>query len=310
MRSIVKKKLRKSAKMRLVKVAVTQMACSDDHAENIDKAENLVREAAVQGANIILLPELFETRYFCKQQNPEFFKWARPFEKHPVLERLSNAAAELNVVLPVSFFERSGNIFFNSLAIIDADGQKLGVYRKSHIPDGPGYQEKFYFTPGNSGFKVWDTRFGKIGAGICWDQWFPEVARAMVLQGAEILCYPTAIGSEPNDADYDSCPHWTITMQGHAAANIVPVMASNRFGFEKGVSRKFENAYDLTFYGSSFISGPKGEMLEQAGRDEEKILFAEFDLDQIQKLRSEWGIFRDRRPDLYNALLSIEGSQI
>mgnify|MGYP000011224422 FL=1 len=296
--------------MRLVKVAVIQMACSEDHAENVDKAENLVREAAVQGANIILLPELFETRYFCKQQNPEFFEWARPFEKHPVLERMGSVAEELNVVLPVSFFERSGNTFFNSLAIIDADGQKLGVYRKSHIPDGPGYLEKFYFSPGNSGFKVWDTRFGKIGAGICWDQWFPEAARVMALQGAEILCYPTAIGSEPTDTDYDSCPHWTITMQGHAAANIMPVMASNRFGFEKGISGKSENSYDVTFYGSSFISGPKGELLEQAGRDEEKILLAEFDLDQIQKLRSGWGIFRDRRPELYNVLLSIDGSPI
>ncbi len=307
MRSIVKK-IKKKCKMRLVKVAVTQMACSDNHAENIDKAENLVREAAVQGANIILLPELFETRYFCKQQNPEFFKWARPFEKHPVLERMSNVAAECNVVLPVSFFERSGNIFFNSLAIIDADGQMLGVYRKSHIPDGPGYQEKFYFTPGNSGFKVWDTRFGKIGAGICWDQWFPEVARAMTLKGAEILCYPTAIGSEPTETDYDSCPHWTITMQGHAAANIIPVMASNRFGFEKCGLGKSEKSYDVTFYGSSFISGPKGELLGQAGRGEEKILLAEFDLEQIQKFRSEWGIFRDRRPELYKDLLSIDGS--
>ncbi len=294
--------------MRLVKVAVIQMACSKDHNENVDKAENMVREAAVKGANIILLPELFETSYFCKQQNPEFFEWARPFEKHPVLDKMSGLAKELKVILPISFFESSGNTFFNSLAIIDADGQKLGVYRKSHIPDGPGYQEKFYFSPGNSGFKVWDTRFGKIGAGICWDQWFPEAARAMTLLGAEILCYPSAIGSEPTNKNYDSCSHWTITMQGHAAANIIPVMASNRFGFEKGVLGESENSFDVTFYGSSFISGPKGELLVQAGRGEEKILFAEFDLEEIQKLRTEWGIFRDRRPELYKILLSIDGS--
>lgn len=215
---------------------------------------------------------------------------------------MSRLAKELGVVLPVSFFERSGNTYFNSLAMIDADGRQLGVYRKSHIPDGPGYQEKFYFSPGDSGFRVWETRFGKVGAGICWDQWFPETARVMALQGAEILCYPTAIGSEPPDPDYDSCPHWTRTMQGHAAANIMPVIASNRIGAEQGANCA------LTFYGSSLIAGPTGELLEQAGRKVEQILLAEFDLDEIQKMRSGWGIFRDRRPDLYQTLISLDGS--
>ena len=288
--------------MRNVKVAVTQMACSAEHSENIEKAENLVRKAADQGANVILLQELFETPYFCKDQNPEYFEWARPFENHPILERMSRLAKELGVVLPVSFFERSGNTYFNSLAMIDADGRQLGVYRKSHIPDGPGYQEKYYFSPGDSGFRVWETRFGKVGAGICWDQWFPETARVMALQGAEILCYPTAIGSEPPDPDYDSCPHWTRTMQGHAAANIMPVIASNRIGAEQGANCA------LTFYGSSLIAGPTGELLEQAGRKVEQILLAEFDLDEIQKMRSGWGIFRDRRPDLYQTLISLDGS--
>ena len=288
--------------MRNVKVAVTQMACSAEHSENIEKAENLVRKAADQGANVILLQELFETPYLCKDQNPEYFEWARPFENHPILERMSRLSKELGVVLPVSFFERSGNTYFNSLAMIDADGRQLGVYRKSHIPDGPGYQEKFYFSPGDSGFRVWETRFGKVGAGICWDQWFPETARVMALQGAEILCYPTAIGSEPPDPDYDSCPHWTRTMQGHAAANIMPVIASNRIGAEQGANCA------LTFYGSSLIAGPTGELLEQAGRKVEQILLAEFDLDEIQKMRSGWGIFRDRRPDLYQTLISLDGS--
>ena len=288
--------------MRNVKVAVTQMACSEEHSENIEKAENLVRKAADQGANVILLQELFETPYFCKDQNPEYFEWARPFENHPILERMSRLAKELGVVLPVSFFERSGNTYFNSLAILDADGRQLGVYRKLHIPDGPDYQEKFYFSPGDSGFRVWETRFGKVGAGICWDQWFPETARVMALQGAEILCYPTAIGSEPPDPDYDSCPHWTRTMQGHAAANIMPVIASNRIGAEQGANCA------LTFYGSSLIAGPTGELLEQAGHDEEQILLAEFDLDEIQKMLSGWGIFRDRRPDLYQTLISLDGS--
>ena len=293
--------------MRKVNVAVTQMACSRERTDNIEKAENIVREASNRGANIILLQELFETQYFCIDQNPEFFEWARPFEKHPMLERMSRLAKELRVVLPVSFFEQSGKTYFNSLAMIDADGQQLGVYRKSHIPDGPGYQEKYYFSPGNSGFRVWETRFGKVGVGICWDQWFPEAARVMALQGAEILCYPTAIGSEPIDPKYDSCPHWTRTMQGHAAANIMPVIASNRIGVEKGEIEKYGTRCGLTFYGSSFIAGPTGELLEQAGRKEEQILIARFDLDEIQKMRSGWGIFRDRRPELYQTLFSLDG---
>jgi len=287
--------------MATVTVAATQMACTWDRDENLRNAESLVREAAAQGAQIILLQELFETPYFCKDQKPEHFALAHPATGNPILASMGRLAAELGVVLPVSFFEHAGNAYYNSLAMIDADGQTLGIYRKSHIPDGPGYQEKYYFTPGDTGFRVWRTRHGTIGAGICWDQWFPEAARAMALQGAEILLYPTAIGSEPQDASIDSKDHWQRTMQGHAAANIVPLLASNRIGQEAG------DTCTLTFYGSSFITDQTGAKVAEAPRDERAVITASFDLDAIRTQRAAWGLFRDRRPDLYGALLTADG---
>ena len=277
-------------------IAVTQMACTPDFEENRDRAEKLIRDAASKGAQVILLQELFEGPYFCKDQNPDYFNWAQPAENHPLLERFSTLAKELEVVLPVSFFESVENVFFNSLALLDSDGGCQGIYRKSHIPDGPGYQEKFYFTPGNTGFKIWETRYGKLGVGICWDQWFPEAARAMALQGAEILLYPTAIGSEPQAPEMDTSSHWQRVMQGHAAANLIPVAASNRIGQEEGTDAS------ITFYGSSFICGPTGEIVVQAGKNEENVLTATFDLDHILKMRQAWGVFRDRRPELYQTL--------
>ncbi len=280
-----------------VKVAATQMACSWERAANLANAEALVRRACQQGAHVVLLQELFETPYFCKDQDPAYFALAQPLDDNPLIAHMRELAANLAVVLPVSFFERAGTSYFNSLAMIDADGTLLGVYRKSHIPQGPGYEEKFYFAPGDTGFKVWRTRAGVLGVGICWDQWFPEAARAMALMGAEILLYPTAIGSEPHDASLDSQGHWQRTMQGHAAANVMPLVAANRIGMEQGVSCA------LTFYGSSFIAGQTGEIITQAGRNEEAVLFAEFDLDAIAAQRAAWGVFRDRRPDLYAPLL-------
>lgn len=287
--------------MRKVKVAATQFACSADADRNVQKAEALVRQAAAQGARIILLQELFQTPYFCKDQRQELFALAHSVEGHPVLARMSRIAAELGVVLPVSFFERANNAYFNSMMMIDADGKTMGLYRKSHIPDGPGYQEKFYFNPGDTGFRVWSTRHAKIGVGICWDQWFPECARSMALQGAEILFYPTAIGSEPHDPKLLSRDHWQRVMQGHAGANLMPLVASNRTGFEQGES------CGITFYGSSFIAGPKGEMVAEAGEDEEAVLTAEFDLEEIRLMRASWGLFRDRRPELYTPLLTLDG---
>lgn len=288
--------------MRTVTLAATQMACSDDHSDNIDRAEKLVRRAHARGAQIILVQELFETPYFCKDQLVRHFEMATPFTGNALIARFSQLARELGVVLPLSFFERATNAHFNSLAMIDADGAVLGLYRKSHIPDGPGYQEKYYFNPGDTGFKVWDTRFGRVGAGICWDQWFPECARAMALMGAEILCYPTAIGSEPPPApEVDSSGHWRRVMQGHAGANYVPLMASNRIGREVG------ETCSVTFYGSSFIAGPTGEILASAGRDAEEVLTATVDLDAIATARRSWGLFRDRRPDLYASLLTFDG---
>ena len=288
--------------MTTVTVAATQMACGWDLESNLNRAEGLVREAARQGAQIILLQELFATPYFCKNQKARHFELAEWAEDSPLLERFAQLARELAVVLPVSFFERANNAHYNSLCVIDADGSRLGVYRKSHIPDGPGYQEKFYFSPGDTGFRVWRTRHATIGIGICWDQWFPEAARAMALQGAEILFYPTAIGSEPADPGLDSCGHWQRVMQGHAGANLVPVVAANRTGEEIGESCR------LSFYGSSFICGASGEMLAHAGRTEQAVLLAEFDLDALQRARTLWGIFRDRRPDLYRPLLTLDGS--
>lgn len=302
--------------VRLIKVAATQLTISRDPAANLAKAEKIVRAAAAEGANVILLQELFENVYFCQEQKPEYFDWAKPLEKSEPVQRLSKLAKELEVVLPVSFFEAVNNAHFNSLAMIDADGSILGVYRKSHIPDGTGYQEKFYFSPGDTGFKAFDTRYGRLGAGICWDQWFPECARAMALQGAEVLFYPTAIGSEPQDSSLNSYPHWTRTMLGHAAANLVPVVASNRIGTEE-----FKNS-EITFYGGSFISGQHGEVLQQVGAAEgalkhgnldpspakvEGFVVQEFDLDKCRAERLGWGVFRDRRPELYRPLVSLDG---
>ncbi len=288
--------------MRKVSFAATQFACSWDRAANVAKATELVRAAAAEGANAVLIQELFETPYFCQDQAAEHFKLAAPFAGHPLIVAMAELAKELRVVLPISFFERAGHVHFNSLAMIDADGTVLGLYRKSHIPDGPGYQEKFYFTPGDTGFKAWRTRFGTFGAAICWDQWFPESARAMALMGAEALFYPTAIGSEPPPAPpVDSRDHWRGVMQGHAAANYMPLIASNRIGTEKS------RAGEITFYGSSFIAGPTGAIAAELDRTQEGTATATFDLDEIAQARASWGLFRDRRPDLYGPLVSHDG---
>ncbi len=289
------------AASREVTVAATQFASANDRESNLDKAEGMVRRAAAEGAEIVLLQELFETPYFCKDQLPVHFGLAQPLEGNPTLRRMAALARELGVVLPVSFFERANNAYYNSVAIIDADGRPLGVYRKSHIPDGPGYQEKFYFNPGDTGFRVWETAHGAIGVGICWDQWFPECARSMALQGAEILFYPTAIGSEPQNPALDSRGHWRRVMQGHAGANMMPLVASNRIGSEEGKSAT------LTFYGNSFIAGPTGELAASAGAESEAVLTARFDLDAVREMRAAWGLFRDRRPDLYGALATLDG---
>jgi len=288
--------------MRNVTLAATQMACGWDIESNLQHAEALVREAAGRGANIILIQELFATPYFCQDQNPEFFVHAHPFEANPLIARFARLAGELDLVLPVSYFEKAGKAFFNSVAIIDAGGRVLGNYRKSHIPDGPGYMEKFYFSPGDTGFRAWKTKFATIGVGICWDQWFPEAARAMTLKGAEVLFYPTAIGSEPQDASIDSSGHWQRAMQGSAASNLVPLVASNRIGTEPG-----GNGTEITFYGSSFISDSTGAIVAEANRTDETILTATFDLDAIEAQRRAWGPFRDRRPELYGPLLTLDG---
>lgn len=285
--------------MTALTLAVTQMACSWDLPANLDTAEALVRRAAAQGAKLILLPELFETPYFCPEQKPQYFELARPFAGNPVISRFQALARELGVVLPVSFFEKANQSFFNSVTVIDADGAVRGLYRKSHIPDGPGYQEKYYFSPGDTGFRVWETAVGTIGVGICWDQWFPEAARAMVLMGADVLLYPTAIGSEPTAPDTDSQPHWCRTMQGHAAANMAVVAASNRIGTEQW------DSCALTFYGTSFIADETGGLLTQAGRTEAGVLTATVDLDAIRRRRFGWGLFRDRRPSLYGPLMGF-----
>ncbi|UJW75962.1 N-carbamoylputrescine amidase [Rhizobium sp. SL42] len=288
---------------RIVTVAATQMACGWDISGNIARAEKLVREAAGKGAQIALIQELFEAPYFCQDQIAEFFDLAKPLEGNPLIAHFSRLAAELGVVIPVSFFEKAGPAFFNSVAIVDADGTVLGFYRKSHIPDGPGYTEKYYFSPGDTGFKVWQTRYAKIGVGICWDQWFPEAARSMALLGAELLLYPTAIGSEPQDPTIDSAAHWQRVMQGHAAANLMPVIASNRIGVEAG-----RKGTELTFYGSSFIADQTGGKIAEAGRQDEAVLTASFDLDGIAKQRAAWGLFRDRRPELYGTVLTFDGT--
>ncbi len=282
--------------MREISVAATQMSCSWNREENIEKAEALVREAASKGANIVLLQELFETPYFCQQQKFEYMKLATPLENNMAVKHFAKIAGELKVVLPISFFEKAGNTAFNSAAIIDADGTILGKYRKTHIPDGLPYAEKFYFTPGDTGFKVWKTQYGTIGVGICWDQWFPEAARCMALMGAELLFYPTAIGSEPY-LDRDSSKHWQHCMQGHAAANIMPVIASNRIGKEQDIT-------EMEFYGSSFIADETGTIKVQADKYKPSVIVEKFDLDEIARLRREWGVFRDRRPEMYETIMT------
>jgi len=283
-----------------IKVAATQMTCTWETEENITKATNLIKQAADKGANIILLQELFQTPYFCIQYDEDIFKLAQNFENNKILKQMSELAKKFNVVLPISFFEKDNNAYFNSIAVINADGNILGKYRKSHIPDGPGYLEKYYFNPGNTGFKVWDTNFGKIGIGICWDQWFPEAARIMALKGAEILFYPTAIGDELM-SEYDSSGAWQRVMQGHAAANIMPVVASNRIGSES-VKGQVNG-----FYGKSFICDRSGKIIAEASKDKEEVILAEIDTEENHLFRRNWGLFRDRRTDLYKEILTLEG---
>jgi N-carbamoylputrescine amidase len=287
--------------MATIKVAATQMRCTANKADNIARAEALVREAADQGAQIILLQELFETLYFCQAEKPAFFQLATEREANAAIAAFSTLAEELAVVLPISFFEKKHQAHFNSLVVIDADGRVLDTYRKTHIPDGPGYEEKYYFNPGDTGFTVWQTRYAKIGVGICWDQWFPETARCLALMGAEILFYPTAIGSEPPDPSYDSRDHWQTVMQGHSAANLVPVVAANRVGTEH------IDDSTITFYGSSFITDNKGQMKAVADRESETVLVAEVDLDLYAAERAAWGLFRDRRPEKYGPLMTLDG---
>jgi N-carbamoylputrescine amidase len=292
---------------RPVTVAAVQMACGWDAHANIASAERLVREAARRGAQIILLPELFETPYFCIEQDVRHLNLARSLAENEAVRHFSSLARELSVVLPISFFERAGPAFFNSIAILDADGSTLGIYRKSHIPNGPGYQEKNYFSPGDTGFRVWRTRFGRIGVGICWDQWFPESARSMALLGAELMFFPTAIGTEPPPAlAVNSRDHWQRTQQGHAAANLTPLVAANRYGLER--SLQDPEGLFIRFYGSSFIADATGAKVAQAPEDSEAVLTATFDLEQIAQLRNNWFVFRDRRPDLYAVLTSLDGS--
>ncbi|MFN3822444.1 MAG: N-carbamoylputrescine amidase [Pseudorhodobacter sp.] len=277
-------------------LAATQMECGPDPDANIDRAERLVRRAAEAGAQVILLQELFQTPYFCIEKDAAHQALARPLGEDRAVRHFAALARELGVVIPVSFYEAVGNTFFNSLAMIDADGSVLGLYRKTHIPQNEGYEEKFYFTPGDTGFRVFDTRFARLGCGICWDQWFPETARCLVLGGAEVLLFPTAIGSEPADPGYESAGHWQRVMQGHAAANMVPVVASNRIGREAGPR------LEMTFYGSSFICDQTGAMLAEAGREEEAVLTATVDLAALRAFRQSWGSWRDRRPECYGAI--------
>ncbi len=288
--------------MRKITAAAVQMSVPETREQSIEKAEGFVRQAASRGAGIVLLPELFETRYFCQERRYEYYDLALPAEENPAVKRFTEVSRELGIVIPVSFYERCGNVLYNSAAVLDC-GRLLGIYRKTHIPDDHFYQEKFYFTPGNTGFKVWDTSVGMVGVGICWDQWFPEAARCMALAGAELLLYPTAIGSEPI-IECDSSGHWRRCMQGHSAANLVPVIAANRIGTES-VEPCEENAFQkssLTFYGSSFITDGTGDLLQTASKNKEKVLIQEFDLDELRDYRLSWGVFRDRRPEMYKAL--------
>ena len=294
------------AEPRAVTVAALQFSCDWNVEENIAKADRAVRAAARAGAQIILLPELFETPYFCIEQDVRHLELARPLESSRAVKHFSALARELQVVLPVSFFESAGRAFFNSVAIVDADGSVLGVYRKAHIPNGPGYQEKNYFSPGDTGFKVWNTRFARIGVGICWDQWFPESARVMALQGAELLFFPTAIGSEPPPAlAVNSREHWQRAQQGQAAANLVPLIAANRYGLERSLQDP-QGLY-IRFYGSSFIADATGGMVAEAPEEGDAVLTATFDLTALAQLRNNWFVFRDRRPELYGSLLSLDG---
>ncbi len=285
-----------------LRVAALQMAMTDDVATNIATAERLVRNAAAQEAQIILIPELFEGPYFCKDQLPEHLDRAVPLDDHPTVTHFASVASELGVVLPLSVYERAGQALFNTVVIVDADGSVLGHYRKSHIPDGPGYTEKYYFSPGDTGFRVWDTQHGVIGVGICWDQWFPESARSMALLGAEVLLYPTAIGSEPPDPTWDSSGHWQRVMQGHAGANLMPVVAANRIGREVG------QTCEITFYGSSFIADNTGAKVAEADRESEAVLVVSFDREQLRTQRAAWGLFRDRRPELYGPIVTLDGT--
>jgi N-carbamoylputrescine amidase len=282
-------------------LSAIQMAMAEDVATNVVTAERLVRDAARRGAQVVLIPELFEGHYFCKDQTANDLKRAIPIEGHPTIEHFRGVARELGVVLPISVYERANNALFNTVAMIDADGSVMGIYRKSHIPDGPGYTEKYYFSPGDTGFRVWNTKHGVIGVGICWDQWFPEAARTMALQGAEAILYPTAIGSEPPNPKWDSAGHWQRVMQGHAGANLVPVVAANRIGREQG------RTTEITFYGSSFIADPTGEKVVEANRTDEAVLVTKFDRDELRQMRLSWGLFRDRRPELYRSLTSLDG---
>jgi N-carbamoylputrescine amidase len=282
----------------VLKVSAIQMSMSENKEQNIKKAIRLVKEASLNGAKIILLPELFEGLYFCKDMDKKYFSWAKPKENNPLLNIFSSLAKELDVVLLVSYFEKAKDRYFNSLVVIDADGDILDNYRKTHIPDGPGYEEKFYFTPGDTGFLVFNTKYAKIGAGICWDQWFCESARILTLKGAELIFYPTAIGSEP-EIKIDSKDHWQRVQMGHSATNMVPVIVANRYGKEVG------DSCELTFYGSSFITDYTGKKIAEAPRDKESIIYAEFDLEDIAKQREYWGLLRDRRADMYDEIKKI-----
>ncbi|OLF53900.1 N-carbamoylputrescine amidase [Pseudomonas chlororaphis] len=293
--------------MSLLNIATTQMACTWDLKRNLDQAEQLVRDAAARGAQVILLQELFATPYFCIEQDHKHLALAEEYGQSPILKRFADLARELGVVLPLSWFERAGNAYFNSLTVADADGRLLGVYRKTHIPNAIGYQEKEYFSPGDTGFKVWDSAFGRLGVGICWDQWFPETARCLALMGAEVLLFPTAIGSEPGAAGLDSRDHWQMTMRGHAAANILPVVAANRVGEEVATG---DPQLRMRFYGSSFICDHKGQLLAEAGRDTPGLLLQRLDLAAMAEERRTWGIYRDRRPEMYAALLGLDGRQV